>query len=1064
MANRMSPTPSTLLFSAFIVCYLSGSIVSLCAADFPDYYYPDSTVSTNGIVRAVLFSGGYLYVGGNFTRVTDKNGTYNRTDLAAYDTATWLVTDFTANTNSGLVRSIVAGNGKLYVGGTFTQINRVTRSKVAALDPITGAVITGFGKNDDDIDGTVQALAVSDTALYIGGNFTTVDGYPRSYLAALDAENGLLDQQFDPSPSNPFDDSGRTPGGIYALEMHPDNPRILFAGGNFLTVAGLTNRPYLVALNADGTPGPVFQGLGSRHYPVLDLDAQGSFCYAAIGGWGNRVMSFRIDAEPYVRQWSSVWVNGDVQAIAYARQGYVYFGCHDGVLDSMGDNRLAVLDATNGKIYDIYPEMNSFFGVRALDMTDNCLAVGGEFTEMNGITQRYLAVFSKFPFTLDSIFPPATPVLYNPTDSLIVTTLTPNLEYFAGHAETYEVQVASDPQFSNLVYTRSGLTANSRRVSSGLKNATEYWWRVRAFNSVGVSDWSAARLFITFPGRNDVPVPAFPANNALLQPLTVVCAWHPTATARSYHILVSETPDFLGPFFDQTGITDTSVTVTGLANATTYYWGVCALTIGGETDWSSVWKFTTVSRPSEVPFLAQPIDGAIGQPVELSICWHPVTTAQSYGMQFSTTPDFNPALIDQSGIFDTCFALSSLAHTTAYYWRVKVIAANGEGDWSAAWRFNTAPGQEDIPEIVFPADGATDLPTTLALQWHPRASALSYCLRLTDVAGNQTTLFDLTGIIDTSFTVAGLDNNGLYQWQINALTLGGYTGWASAGFRTIVGAPRGPRCIAPFDNASQLKLQQTLRWENVENAASYRVQVSTDSTFMTTLYDTSGLFDTSFVVLNLTEDTRYFWRVNCSNSAGEAWSSLMRFRTMYPLPGVPLPVAPATGYVLTCDSLHLIWKKSAPYVTKYRVEIAHDNAMRSPLIDSIIADTEFVHLHLDDKTSYLWRVSAYNESGWSGPSEIRSYEAVFPPDIFFMDKAVFSDKRGVVIYRIAQKSDVRLELFDLRGKSIGKILRTNLAPGVYRDQFPIRKFPVGTYLLVFKAGRFSQTEYLTLMH
>jgi hypothetical protein len=1161
MVNVKHSKVSSLLPAALLICVLNGLTAFAGSAEFPDYYYPNSTISTNGIVRAVMFFEGKLYVGGNFTKVTDKKGTYDRTDLAAYDTATGLVTSFKANTNTGTVRAIAAKKGTIYAGGSFTQINRVSCSKVAALDPATGAVITRFSKNQGTVNGSVWALAVSDSTLYLGGDFTTVDGSPRNYLAAMNADSGTLVQTFNPSPSDPFDDSGRTPGGVYALEMHPDNPAIVFAGGNFLTVAGLTDRPYLVALNSDGTPGPAFEGLGSSHYPITDLDANGPYCYAGIGGWGNRVMSFRIDAEPYVRQWSSVWVNGDVQAIACAPQGYIYFGCHDGVLDSSDDNRLAVLNANTGLIYDIYPQMNSFFGVRALEMAGNWLAVGGEFTQMNGISQKYLAIFNKFPFSPDGILPPATPVLASPTDSMTGVSLSPSLQWkFAAHAETYELQVAADSLFSNIVYSKTGLTQYRQRCS-GLKNTTEYRWHVRASNSIGTSDWSAAWLFGTVPGRDDIPKPAFPANGALDQPVATALGWHRTATARSYHIQVSATPDSTALVFDRTGITDTTVTVSGLANAAMYYWRVNALTVGGESDWSSFWTFTTVpgqndipilaqpvngatNQPTmlslfwhptnsaqsygvqlstspdfiplligqggitdtsllvaglanntayywrvnvltingeyvwslpwtfttvparnDIPVLAQPIDGAIAQPVTLPLCWHPVISAQSYGLQFSSAPDFTPVLLELNGITDTFFTVTALGHTTAYYWRVNAKTAGVLSEWSLPWKFTTIPGSYDIPVIASPVDGTIDQPIAFNFTWHPTASAISYGIQLVKDSGDQALLLDLAGIVDTSFGIVGLENNTLYHWRINALTPGGPTGWASAGFRTIVGSPRVPRCIAPADNASQCPLRLTLRWETVENTTSYRVQVSTDSTFTTLMYDAAGFNDPALVIAGLTEDTRYFWRVNCSNAFGNTWSNPARFRTVFPLPGAPFPIAPVCGRVATTDSLRLVWKKSSPYVTRYRIEIARDSAMQAHVLDTMTTDTAFIRHHLEDKTAFWWRVWAYNESGWSVSSETRFFRTLFPPSIayiFSLDGFSMSGKTNMVAYRLAEQCDVHLELFDLRGKSIDRMTRANRPAGMYRDRFPANKLSVGSYLLFFKAGQFTQTAFIIL--
>jgi hypothetical protein len=973
MVNAKHAKVSALLWAAFIACAITIPVAFAGTPEFPDYYYPNPAIYTNGIVRAVLFYNGILYVGGNFTKVSDKNGTYNRTDLAAYDTATGLVTDFTANTNTGTVRAIAACKGKVYVGGSFTQVNRVSRSKVAALDPTSGAVITEFRNDGGTIDSAVWAVAASDSAVYIGGSFTSVDGTPRHYMAALNATSGTLDQRFDPNPSDPFYDTGKTPGGVFALAMHPNNPKIVFMGGNFQTVAGLTGRKYLCALNSDGTPGPVFQGMDQLHSPVMNMDVYGSYCFAALGGFSNRVICFRIDGTSYTRLWRSVWVNGDVQAVAYTPQGYVYFGCHDGVLDSMDDNRLAVLNATTGKIYDIYPQMNSFFGVRALDMAGSWLAVGGEFTQMNGLSQQYLAIFNKFPFSSGQIQPPAIPALFDPPDSAVGVTLSPYLQWrFAGHAETYEVQVATDPQFANRIYGKTGITEYRQRCT-GLKNATEYFWRVRATNSVGTSDWSETWVFGTIPSSKDIPLLAFPADSALNQPLTVPLGWHPTSSARSYRLQFSEVPDLTTQVFDTMGIADTSFTVSGLANDRMYYWRVNAMTVGGESGWSIPWAFITMPGVIEIPVLSQPPDGALAQPVTVTIRWHHVNTAQSYGMQFSNTSDFDPLtlILDLKGIPDTCFTIAGLANAATYYWHVNAATLKSESEWSTPWRFSTISSR-----IV-----------------------------------------------------------------------------------------KAPLCIAPVDNASQCLLQLLLQWENVEDAVSYRVQVATDSAFTALICDTAGFIDTSVIITGLMEDTRYFWRVNCSNDAGALWSVPMRFRTVYPLPYAPLLIAPASGRLATADSLRLVWKKSVPYVTKYRIEIASDSTMLAPLIDTITADTEYVQYHLDDKSVYWWRVQAYNESGGSSYSETRYFKTDFTPQRpqFFLEKVFLAQGRVSIAYSISQPSDIRLELFDLRGKTAGKIIRKNMTAGLHKDRFPARKATAGTYLLSCKIGSSVSIAYVNLV-
>ena len=1158
MVNKRHTGYAPLMHVLGTCCLLVGLITCIHAAEPPGYHFPNPSVSTNGSVRAVLFFNGRLYVGGNFTSVTGTDGTHSRTDIAAFDTATWEVTSFRANTNSGTVRAIAAAGGRVYAGGSFTRINGESCSKVAALDPVTGEVIEGFQKNRGTIDNSVWALAASDSALYIGGSFSTVDGYPRHYLAAVDPVDGTLDDQFIPDPEEPFDDTGKTAGGVYALEMHPDNPSVVFVGGNFQTVAGVTDRRFLVALNADGSLGPVFQDMDRN--PVIDLDADSVFCFVAAGGWSNRVISYRIDGDPYTRQWRSQWVNGDVQAVAYARQGYVFFGCHDGVLDSLDDYRMAVLNANTGAIYDIYPTMNSFFGVRAMDITGDYLAVGGDFSRMNEVTQRYLAVFSEFPFTADGVLPPGVPLLSSPDDRMMQVELSVSLRWnFAAHAETYELEVATDPQFSDVVYSRSAITALRQRCG-GLVNSTGYWWRVRAVNSAGTSDWSIPRYFITIPGRSDIPSLSAPSDGAVKQPLTVDLAWYPTITAQSYRVQLAEYSDFSFPIIDITDIDDTSYAVGGLTKTTAYYWRVLARTLGGESDWSTAWKFATRPDSNDIPLIACPEDGATGQPLSVQFCWHPVAAAQSYRLQLSTSRQFDLCTADRNGISDTVLSIENLMSSTVYFWRVNTqtvggesewseigtfttlsgsadipvlalpyngatvqpsevpltwhptgsalsyrvqcddeesfttpvadqncdidtfftvgnlgsastcfwrvsaMTVNGPSDWSTVWRFFTTPGEEDVPVIIHPADGTTDLPVSLQFRWRKVASAQVYGFQLERTDGDGTLLVNVTDVPDTCFSISGLENNTAYSWRVNALTAGGPSGWASAGFRTVVSAPGVPQCLVPLNDAVQCSLETTLEWRSVESAGSYTVQVSTDSLFSVLLYDTTGCTDTILDISGLSEDTRYYWRVGSVNAGGGTWSAVMGFRTRYPLPATPFLISPATGCIAIADTRRLVWNKSDPYVSKYRIEIATDSAMLAHLIDTVVTDTELISCSLDNKSTFWWRIRAYNESGWSDISETRVFSTRFPsppPMVFSLDKIFSTRARLIVTTRVAERAVVQIELLDLAGNSAGVLLREERSPGTYREYFPVEKLSVGTYLLSFKAGGYSRTRYFT---
>lgn len=93
-------------------------------------------------------------------------------------------------------------------------------------------------------------------------------------------------------------------------------------------------------------------------------------------------------------------------------------------------------------------------------------------------------------------------------------------------------------------------------------------------------------------------------------------------------------------------------------------------------------------------------------------------------------------------------------------------------------------------------------------------------------------------------------------------------------------APTVPTLISPVNGAKNVIKTPSLSWNPSANATSYRVQISRDVNFVTTILDRSGLTATTFVVgAKLTRGTIYYWRVLAINPAGQsAWSVVYSFQ------------------------------------------------------------------------------------------------------------------------------------------------------------------------------------------
>jgi hypothetical protein len=84
-----------------------------------------------------------------------------------------------------------------------------------------------------------------------------------------------------------------------------------------------------------------------------------------------------------------------------------------------------------------------------------------------------------------------------------------------------------------------------------------------------------------------------------------------------------------------------------------------------------------------------------------------------------------------------------------------------------------------------------------------------------------------------------------------------------------------------------VSLTPLLDWNDVAFALNYRIQLSTDSLFGTTAWDTTGvtISQVNVPANKCTGLAKYYWRVNATNAAGTgSWSSVWNFTTVQYLP------------------------------------------------------------------------------------------------------------------------------------------------------------------------------------
>ncbi len=194
-----------------------------------------------------------MVIGGTFTRVSATNRAY----LATFSKTTVLsAINFDVN---GPVYALHPGPTAttVYVGGDFTSINGVARTDIALVDVSTGQVVTSWAPPSNNF-GFVNSIAAVGSRVYLGGTFTQVGGVNRAGLAALRASNGTVDPFLTVQLTGHHNDSGSGAQGwvgAVAIDVTADG-REMVAVGNFKYANGLL-RDQVVQIDLSGSSAVV---------------------------------------------------------------------------------------------------------------------------------------------------------------------------------------------------------------------------------------------------------------------------------------------------------------------------------------------------------------------------------------------------------------------------------------------------------------------------------------------------------------------------------------------------------------------------------------------------------------------------------------------------------------------------------------------------------------------------------------------------------------------------------------------------------------------------------------
>jgi uncharacterized delta-60 repeat protein len=192
---------------------------------------------TEGTLRSISVQpDGKIIIAGHFTKF--HGAKKNR--IARLESNGDLDESFKANVNGVIWTTVIQPDKKILLGGDFNQVNGAKRGRIARLNS-NGEIDNSFGPGTG-ANNWIYAIAVQeDGRIVIGGDFTEFNGRPRNRIARLD-EDGNLDATFNPGAGP---DSG-----IRALAVQNDEKILL---GGLFKYFNDTPRNRIVRLNVNGS-------------------------------------------------------------------------------------------------------------------------------------------------------------------------------------------------------------------------------------------------------------------------------------------------------------------------------------------------------------------------------------------------------------------------------------------------------------------------------------------------------------------------------------------------------------------------------------------------------------------------------------------------------------------------------------------------------------------------------------------------------------------------------------------------------------------------------------------
>jgi hypothetical protein len=541
-----------------------------------------------------------------------------------------------------------------------------------------------------------------------------------------------------------------------------------------------------------------------------------------------------------------------------------------------------------------------------------------------------------------------------------------------GGAAYYVLEEDDNPSFSSPTTVYQGPNTSKNIVG---KSPGTYYYRVRACNADGCSDWSNVESVKVWP------IPAAPT----LDPISndepcdgdYTVSWSSVANATSYELQEDDDSSFSSPTTVYSG-SSTSTEITGRSGGMWYY-RVRACNCRGCGDWSNTESVYVLDAPILDPIDNDDCNG------RYPVSWSSVADATRYELQEDDDPAFSSPTTVYEGSSTSKYAIGRSPGT--YYYRVRASNALCYSAWSDTQSVTVWP-LLDVPPTLDPISNDEPCDGDYTVSWSAIADATSYELQedLDPSFSDPTTVYQGP---DPSTDITG-QVGGTFYYRVRASNCRDTTGWSNTQSVYVLDAPTAQSIANPDCDGNY-----GVSWSAVADATSYELEEDDDPSFSSpaTVYQGSS----TSVYISDNSPATYSYHVRASNElCYSGWSNTQSVKVWL------IPEAPTLDPISNedFDGAYTVSWSSVPDGTTYELREDDNDGFSSPAtVYSGPSTSTEITCHAGGTWYYQVRACNCRDCGdWSNVESVASPE---PPTITGVEASIDGIPDGGIGYFIS---------------------------------------------------------------